>query len=412
MEKLIKLKLTKNRIILIIGLIFALICCLVVFYAIFNTTSTPVNVSIDGEIRGDVIIFRHNGGEPLHPENIRILIDTKEVPIGMIMFQEGNSWPWSIGEIISVPYSPSFHQQTVMVQYSTGEEITEIFTFDILPEETPVQTISPTLPTPTALPSPVPTPISTPGNPEARFTASPRTGPLPLTVIFLDLSSGVPDSWAWEFGDGGSSEEQNPVHTYTETGTFSVSLQVKNIEGAHTRIMQEYVNVTPAQVLDVAVSAETEGFIRPDGFAQFSVTGPGSRIKIGGQVIRPETGDTIMLVLEREGKGSISIIDGQIVDFSFDNILLYQNSKIVTSGYLSEIFIPSSAGFLSTFVLEIPPSQGEYRIKVEGVTEILQGNEKGILVMHLQPDRSGMMLLDTSLPYSVQYRGGAVSISY
>ncbi|HUU75567.1 MAG TPA: PKD domain-containing protein [Methanoregulaceae archaeon] len=275
-----------------------------------------------------------------------------------------------------------------------------------------MQTISPTLPTPTALPSPVPTPISTPGNPEARFTASPRTGPLPLTVIFLDLSSGVPDSWAWEFGDGGSSEEQNPVHTYTETGTFSVSLQVKNIEGAHTRIMQEYVNVTPAQVLDVAVSAETEGFIRPDGFAQFSVTGPGSRIKIGGQVIRPETGDTIMLILEREGKGSISIIDGQIVDFSFDNILLYQNGKIVTSGYLSEIFIPSSASFLSTFVLEIPPSQGEYRIKVEGVTEILQGNEKGILVMHLQPDRSGMMLLDTSLPYSVQYRGGAVSISY
>ncbi|MEN8225976.1 MAG: PKD domain-containing protein, partial [Bacteroidota bacterium] len=48
------------------------------------------------------------------------------------------------------------------------------------------------------------------------------------TVTFFDQSTpaGSIDSWTWDFGDGTTSSEQNPVHTYNETGTFNVCLTI------------------------------------------------------------------------------------------------------------------------------------------------------------------------------------------
>ena len=45
----------------------------------------------------------------------------------------------------------------------------------------------------------------------------------PLTVNFTDTSTGSPDSWWWDFGDGYSSEDQNPFHTYSSEGTFNIT---------------------------------------------------------------------------------------------------------------------------------------------------------------------------------------------
>jgi PKD repeat protein len=58
------------------------------------------------------------------------------------------------------------------------------------------------------------------------FTATPVTGPHPLTVKFTDTSTGVPSAWLWSFGDGQTSTLKNPSHIYTYPGTFMVSLQV------------------------------------------------------------------------------------------------------------------------------------------------------------------------------------------
>ena len=51
--------------------------------------------------------------------------------------------------------------------------------------------------------------------PEANFSASPLSGQAPLLVSFTDLSTGIIDTWLWNFGDGSTSTEQNPIHTYT-----------------------------------------------------------------------------------------------------------------------------------------------------------------------------------------------------
>jgi PKD repeat protein len=47
-----------------------------------------------------------------------------------------------------------------------------------------------------------------------------------LTVYFHDYSIGSPTNWIWDFGDGFSSEEQNPVHTYTSPGEYIVYLYI------------------------------------------------------------------------------------------------------------------------------------------------------------------------------------------
>jgi PKD repeat protein len=52
-----------------------------------------------------------------------------------------------------------------------------------------------------------------------------------LTVHFTDMSTGSPVSWDWDFGDGTTSTQQNPSHTYPAVGTYTVKLTVKNAFG-------------------------------------------------------------------------------------------------------------------------------------------------------------------------------------
>ena len=78
---------------------------------------------------------------------------------------------------------------------------------------------------------------------QADFTAVPMTGTLPLIVQFSDLSSGHPTAWEWTFGDGSSSDRQDPVHTYTSEGTYNVTLTVSNSEGSGTLEKSNYITV-------------------------------------------------------------------------------------------------------------------------------------------------------------------------
>ena len=55
------------------------------------------------------------------------------------------------------------------------------------------------------------------------------------TVNFTDTSGGSPTGWSWDFGDSGSSTLQNPSHTYSATGTFTVELTVTYACGTNTK---------------------------------------------------------------------------------------------------------------------------------------------------------------------------------
>ncbi len=71
-----------------------------------------------------------------------------------------------------------------------------------------------------------------PKPPVARFTQDTRFGPAPLTVRFTDLSTGSPESYLWTFGDGQSSTDPSPVHTYQAPGLYRLTLRVENEGGS------------------------------------------------------------------------------------------------------------------------------------------------------------------------------------
>lgn len=86
----------------------------------------------------------------------------------------------------------------------------------------------------------------------ANFSVNTTSGPAPLTVQFTDRSTGFPASWLWDFGDGSQSNLQNPIHTYTNGGTYTVSLTVSREQGngyvlsgvTSTRTQESYITVT------------------------------------------------------------------------------------------------------------------------------------------------------------------------
>ncbi|MDX1417208.1 MAG: Calx-beta domain-containing protein, partial [Candidatus Promineifilaceae bacterium] len=99
--------------------------------------------------------------------------------------------------------------------------------------------------------------VTAPPPPVAEFEADTTSGFTPLTVNFTDLSQNAPTSWSWTFGDGGTSTEQNPSHTYHSAGTYTVTLTATNANGSDPETKTDYIVVTnpPPPVADF--SADT-----------------------------------------------------------------------------------------------------------------------------------------------------------
>ncbi len=87
--------------------------------------------------------------------------------------------------------------------------------------------------------------------PTADFSANVTSGIAPLDVQFTDLSIDSVDTWSWDFGDGSVSVVQNPLYTYNDPGTYTVSLTVTGPGGSDSEVKTDYITVSyPAPIAD------------------------------------------------------------------------------------------------------------------------------------------------------------------
>ncbi|MCF8374158.1 MAG: PKD domain-containing protein [Bacteroidales bacterium] len=103
--------------------------------------------------------------------------------------------------------------------------------------------------------------INAPGLPVAEFSSANPIGLAPHTVSFVDESTNYPFSWLWYFGDGGTSTEQNPTHTYQVSGDYTVSLMVTNLLGSDINEKIDFVKVSNGEPVANFTSNISQGVV-------------------------------------------------------------------------------------------------------------------------------------------------------
>jgi PKD repeat protein len=102
--------------------------------------------------------------------------------------------------------------------------------------------------------------------PIAKAQANPATGLVPLMASFdasasIDIDGDFPLSYLWDFGDGGSSTDPSPVHTYSTSGIFIATLTVTDSRGAtsipailEVDVQEDLGPVTPSNAGDLVIT--------------------------------------------------------------------------------------------------------------------------------------------------------------
>ena len=106
-----------------------------------------------------------------------------------------------------------------------------------------------------SLPGTTPSPLPVPPAPLAAFSASVVSGIAPLSVNFLDSTSGSVTSWFWTFGDGTTSALQNPNHVYGAAGSYAVTLTATGPGGFTSRTLANGIVVSGAPAVSGLVAA-------------------------------------------------------------------------------------------------------------------------------------------------------------
>jgi PKD repeat protein len=190
----------------------------------------------------------------------------------------------------------------------------------------------PPAPPPTIQPQPLPPPPLPTNRPRADFTFDKSSGEPPLSVQFLDRSSGHPQIWNWEFGDGSTSREANPVHTYDNEGQYAVSLTVKNKDGSDAINKNGLIVVTIRStdspdsdgIYGKAIVEMVENY--PE-IINFVLAGQAKKKQLKGYVLDAFSGET-----PKEFHAVMNCVDEDIPLIIFENIndKIQLNAKVET----------------------------------------------------------------------------------
>ncbi|MCK6446758.1 MAG: PKD domain-containing protein [Planctomycetes bacterium] len=203
----------------------------------FTVTVTATSIAGDG-VPGNadttdqdfaLVVYNGSAGAPVAPvANFTGTPTSGSAPL-TVNFTDAStgsisSWAWDFGDTgTSTVQNPS-HVYSTPGTYSVTLTVTGPGGSDALTRTNYVTVSAPTAPT-------------------ADFAGTPTSGNAPLSVNFTDLSTGSITSWAWDFGDTGTSTAQNPNHVYTTPGTYSVTLTVTGPGGSNALTRTNYITV-------------------------------------------------------------------------------------------------------------------------------------------------------------------------
>lgn len=125
----------------------------------------------------------------------------------------------------------------------------------------------------------------------ASFSAYPLHGAPTIAVSFTDITIGDVSSYDWDFGDGGSSSAQNPAHTYTQAGTYTVTLTVSGPEGTASNTQTDYITVAAANSANTYYVDQSHASASDSNLG--TQTQPWLTIKHAAQTV--QAGDTVIV---------------------------------------------------------------------------------------------------------------------
>jgi PKD repeat protein len=176
---------------------------------------------------------------------------------------------------------------------------------------------------------PPPGPVNQP--PVAAFTYP----PVGLTLAFSDASTdpdGTVVSWLWDFGDGATSTEQNPTHTFAEEGTYIVSLTVTDDDGAegmHFEIIAvqagpggtfgDFTEVTPFDSLFVTPQDE-DFWVSTTAPADYDGDGDLDIAVLGYYVVYHESVEFKLVLLRNDGQLSTTEWEFAYIDVPLNGL--------------------------------------------------------------------------------------------
>ncbi|MBS1600317.1 MAG: PKD domain-containing protein [Bacteroidetes bacterium] len=105
--------------------------------------------------------------------------------------------------------------------------------------------------------------------PTAKFTAPVTQSCGSLTANFTDQSTGTVaiQSWFWDFGDGSTSTQQSPTHTYSTQGIYPVKLKVTDVSGCvDSLVKSNYITVS----IPVAKFTTIDSMFCPSSLIKFT----------------------------------------------------------------------------------------------------------------------------------------------
>jgi PKD repeat protein len=167
----------------------------------------------------------------------------------------------------------------------------------------------------------IPVTVVVPPKPGTAFTSTVPNAATPLIIAFTDQSTETPTSWLWDFGDGGTSIEQNPSHQYVDYGSYPVKLMATNGNGSST--LTKTVTIIPPPPSGAALPST----VQVNTTTRITLTGTGFKSGSKVRITKPLLNGIVSKI--------ISFSSTQIVfDFFFDPLFLGSCgiSVISTSG--------------------------------------------------------------------------------